>query len=133
MATGTWSIGVFRIVGGILSPLSDTDTSQGSGVSLTLTALTIPTDGAGIVGFTNASAATAVVWTNATESYDTTGGASAYRISGAIVTGVGTNTITADAATGQQCMAGIAFDPVPTAKVPLPVHVLQAAQRAANW
>lgn len=118
MGTGSWRIGVFQIVGGVLSPLSDSDTSQGSGVSLDLTALTIPTNGAGIVGFTNASAATAVVWTNATESYDTTGGASAYRCSGAIVTGVGTNTITADAATGQQCMAGIAFDPVPSGKGP---------------
>lgn len=99
---------------GALSTPSDTDGTSGSGASISISGLTIPTDGAGIVGWVGASGA--VTWTNATERSDALID-SLVQASGADTTTAGTLTITADGATGNQAIAGIAFSPSPVNRI----------------
>jgi hypothetical protein len=96
----------YRVVNASTTP-SDTDTNQGSAGTLALTGLTVPGAGAALIGFCNNTDTTAVAWTNASEANDVDAGV--HRHSGAITHTAGTNTITADGATANQCMAGVAF------------------------
>lgn len=104
----TGRISVWAARGAHAQGTSDTDTGQGSGTTQTITALTIPPQGAGFCVFNNATTNTAVTWTNATERDDTSVGN--YRHSAADTTTAGTNTITADGATANQILSGIAFE-----------------------
>lgn len=107
-ATETVSVATYSITGADSTP-TDTDSATGSGATIAISALTIPTDGAGIVGWIDSTEA-AVTWTGATEQHDTSTGAS-FQHSSAIVTTAGTNTITADGATAAQALVGVAFGP----------------------
>lgn len=104
----TWSADTFSIVGAVELP-SDSDTATGSAPSISISALTIPTDGAGLCTWANNAQAAACTWTGATEASDVSGGG--HRQSSAIVTTVGTNTITADGQLATQVLLGIAFEP----------------------
>lgn len=97
-------------VTGADSTLSDTDAATGSGSTIAITALTIPSDGVGIAAWCNASVTGSVAWTGASEDHDTNVGG-AFRHSSASVTTVGTNTITADGDTSNQALVGVAFGP----------------------
>lgn len=85
---------------------SDLDSLTGSGVSIVLSGVTIPTGGGGIWCWVNDTQTTAVTWTNATEVSDAS--ATAHRHSVATSTTAGTPTVTADGATAQQAIVGIA-------------------------
>jgi len=104
-------VGTFSITGADATP-TDTDSAGGSAASISITALTIPTDGAGLAVFCNSNFSATVTWTGAAESYDETVSPGSHRSSAAIITTVGTNTITADStATANQSLVGVAFGP----------------------
>ena len=99
----------YSVVGASGAP-SDTDAASGATVaSLSLTGLTIPANGAAVIGGTNQVQGTAVTWTGATESTDFAAGS--MRASGATTTTAGTPTITLDGPTDDHVMAGAAWGP----------------------
>ena len=89
------------------TPHQDVNTNTGAGATITLTGVTVPNGGMGFWVFNNATTGTAVTWTNATERDDTS--VTNYRHSAADTSTAGTLTITADGATANQCISGIAF------------------------
>jgi hypothetical protein len=100
-----------RVVNANSTP-TDTDTNQGSAATIALSALTVADGGAAVIGFCNNTDTTAVAWTNASEAVDVDAGV--HRHSTAITHTYGTNTITADGATANQAIAGVAFGPATT-------------------
>jgi hypothetical protein len=99
------SIGVWNVFGANPVPF-DTDGGTGTGATLSITNLTIPDNGCGVMSYNNTTTTTAVVWTNATSRFDNTN-----RHSGADSITPGTLTITADGATDDQAMAAVSFEP----------------------
>jgi hypothetical protein len=105
------SVATFSITGANAAP-TDTDSATGIAVDISVTGLTIPTDGAGIAAFCNNASGTAVTWTGAAESHDTqTTGTGTHRHSSAIITTVGTNTVTADGSNATQALVAAAWGP----------------------
>lgn len=105
----TVSVSTHSVTGADATP-ADTDSVGSVGAAtLSITALTIPSDGAGLVGYENNSGTTAVSWTGADVSHDTQIGGT--RHSSAIVTVAGTDTITADGSSSAQSLVGVAFGP----------------------
>lgn len=105
----TVSVATFSITGADATP-TDSDTAVNSSADISITALTIATDGAGITCWCNSTGGSACAWTGASESHDTDIGGT-FRHSSAIVTTVGTNTITADGNTAAQALVGVAWGP----------------------
>jgi hypothetical protein len=105
----TISVGTFSITGADTTP-TDSDTAGGTLSTISITALTVATDGGAIAAFCNSFGGAAVTWTGATEAFDVDSGAS-YQHSAAITTTAGTNTITADGATANQSLVGVAWGP----------------------
>jgi hypothetical protein len=124
------SVSTHSVTGADPTPTDTDSVRSNSAADLSLASLTIPTDGAGLASFCNGTDSTAVSWTGATVSHDTDAGA--FRHSAAIVTDVGTNTITADGATANCSLIGVAWGPASggaaTSLVPpallVPHHVL---------
>src|SRR5262249_15101377 len=105
----TIAISVYRLTGAA-ETVSDSDSNAGSAATLAITGLTVPNPGVAIVGFANNTNGTAVTWTNASEQNDVSiAGGSAHRHSTATTTTNGTNTITADGATANQVVFGVAW------------------------
>jgi len=101
----------FSVTGADPTP-TDTDEATGSGVSISISGLTIPSGGQGLSGYCNGTGTTEIAWTGASESHDdSVSGAGSFRHSSAIVTTEGTNTITADGATNNQALVGVAWGP----------------------
>jgi hypothetical protein len=88
--------------------VTDTDDLTGSGATIALTALTVPTDGVAVFGWAS-NLTTACTWTNATEAPSSDATVGGDRHCGAYTSTAGTNTITADGATGQQVIIGVAW------------------------
>ena len=105
----TVSAASFSVTGADATP-TDTDSALANAADISITALTIPTDGAGIAGWCNGASAGSTAWSGASESHDTVV-ASAFIHSSAIITAAGTNTITSDGPTNNQSLAGVAFGP----------------------
>lgn len=105
------SVSTYSITGADETP-TDSDSANGNGADISITALTVPTDGAALAAFCNVTSTTATSWTGATVAHDTqVSGTFAHRHSSAITTTAGTNTITADAATAGQALVGVAWGP----------------------
>lgn len=105
----TISAATFSVTGAEEVP-TDTDAANGNGDNISITGLTIDTDGAGVAAHCNGFFDSTTSWTGASESHDTKV-ATAFVHSSAIVTAAGTNTITADGATATQALVGVAFGP----------------------
>lgn len=104
------AIGVWAITGWGSQTPTDSDKAQSStGVSQSLSTVTIDSNGGAVFGYgDDVNAGT--TWTNATEDYDDAVEA-ADQQSGAHTTTAGTPTVTADGATGNLCMVGAAWGP----------------------
>lgn len=96
-------------VTGAETTLTDDDAATGTGADIAITALTIPTDGAGLATTCNQAGSGAIAWTGATISHTTDAGN--FQHSSAIITAAGTNTVTADGPSGTQSLVGVAFGP----------------------
>lgn len=112
--TETISVGTHSLTGADPTP-TDTDSvaTTGSGVGvISITALTVPADGAAIAAWCNNTEGVGCTWTGANESHDTNTGAS-FAHSAASTTTAGTNTITADQDSGAsfQALVGVAWGP----------------------
>lgn len=95
-------IGVWAMTGAGITPVPiDVDVANANNIA----ALTVPVNGAAIIGAHNASG-NSITWTGATLRYNTSIGAGATRSGGADTTTSGTNTITATNATQ---VVGVAF------------------------
>lgn len=101
------TVATYSITGADATP-TDTDSASANSADLSITALTIPTDGAGLAAYVNA-VNLGITWTGAAEAHDTFAGG--LRHSDAIITAVGTNTITADGSTTINALVGVAFGP----------------------
>jgi hypothetical protein len=101
--------GLWAVTGA--SAVSDSDNAaSASANNISISALTIPANGAGIIVMMDGGQAGAITWTNATEDYDTNG--TGQRISGASTVTAGTPTITADGTNSEPyAIAGAAYSP----------------------
>lgn len=107
VAAATWGI-----YGAFVTTTSDTDTNTGSGTTIDLTALTVPTGGIGLAAVVNNNDGVSNAWTaGATSRYDGGNTTIGLRFSGADTTTAGTNTITADGNASPQAIIGIALAP----------------------
>jgi hypothetical protein len=88
--------------------VADTDSLTGSGATIALTGLTVPTGGVAVFGWSS-NLTGACTWTNATEAPSSDATVGGDRHCGAYNSTAGTNTITADGSTGQQIIAGVAW------------------------
>lgn len=105
----TIAISVYRLTGAAETP-HDSDSNAGSAATIAFSGLTIPTNGVAVCGFANNTATTAVTWTNASEQNDVNvSGGSAHRHSSATIASAGTPTVTADGATANQVVFGVAW------------------------
>ena len=107
----TGVVSVWAMTGASTPPIN-TNSGQGAGATQTLAGITIPTGGAAVYAFNNATTGTAVTWTNATERDDLANSGATYRHSSADTTTAGTPTVTADGATANQILAGRVVCPV---------------------
>jgi hypothetical protein len=103
------SYAIYRLTGNAAAP-TDSDGTTNSLATIALSTVTVPTDGVGIWMWTN-DTATACTWTNATEDFDIAAAATNNQFSGASTTTAGTPTVTADGATDDQALVGVAFGP----------------------
>lgn len=114
---GGVSVGVYSVTGSGTTPIPySIATASGTAASLSITNLTIPTDGAAICNFINNNHLSTVAWTNATENFDAAND-NLTRHSGAVRTTAGTTTITATCASNDQALLGVAFAPYPFTSV----------------
>ena len=104
----TMAVGAYRITGADAAPSStDSAGTTGSVASISISALTIPTNGGAVYCAANGTPGTAVAWTNATESEDFS--ATAYRHTSALRTTAGTVTTTMDGPTDNHVICGAAW------------------------
>lgn len=108
--TNLTSVTTYSITGSS-STVSDTDSAIGAGVTISMSALTVPANGQGIACLCQNTPASAVSWTNATEQDDVQagGGSAIHRHSTALITAAGTNTITCTTTGTSQALSGVTF------------------------
>ena len=93
-ASGSVALGMYAITGAVPAP-SDTDGGGGTGLNnISISGLTIPTNGCAILVGANGDQTVGVTWTNATADFDLN--VTAFRFSGATRMAAGTPTITLD-------------------------------------
>jgi hypothetical protein len=108
---GVVGISTVAMTGGAIptaASISDTDELTGSGATITLAALTIPTSGGAVCVWANDTHATACAWTGMGEVSDAN--YNPHRHSVATSTTAGTTNRIADGATANQSLLGVAFN-----------------------
>lgn len=105
----TVSAAAYALTGADATP-TDTDSVSSTADVISITALTIPTDGVGLASSIRNTSSNTVTWTGASEDHDNTAGGCQH--SSAHITTVGTNTISTDALISDPTvLVGVAFGP----------------------
>lgn len=105
-------ISVYALYGAESTP-TDSDFATNNGTSISLSTVTIPTDGFGIFLSITGAHLQATTWTNATENSDANAGGE-HRHSAASTSTAGTPTVTSDGNNGDNLIVGVAFGPAAT-------------------